>query len=806
MKIALSILKYYISVPSNPEEVAAAFIHLGFEIEGTEKLGYCGEGPLVVGQVIEKVKHPDSDHLSVCKVNVGQQDPLQIVCGASNFTVGDIVPVALEGAKLGDIILKKTRMRGVESCGMMCSASELGLTSGESSGLYILNDLKPTIGTPLEQLFSEKRDVVWDISVTSTRGDCLCYWGLARELSAFFNLPLNTVEINENFDVSNDFATVTSADCDYFSGCLIEGVEVMPSTEAIQSFLQKSGLRAINNVVDVTNCVLLEQGQPLHAFDADQIHGSLKIRKAYQGEELVTLDGQKRVLDEDMLVVADEAHALSIAGVMGGASSEIKSTTRRIFIECAHFSANSIRKTSQKLNLSSDSSYRFERFVDKTNASKALAQALQLLRKTNSGLKVVKYVCLGKDEIVPRVLDVDFNKVKKILGFEISGDIFKQTLEKLNFLFVVYKPDFFKVTVPVYRDDVTQVADLVEEFIRLWGTDKIPTKQPDGVACEVEDAVENKLRDSHAAILSNAGFYECYTDTLQPRTWYEGFLPDEQLRVLTLTKPLSAEHACLRFSLVPGLINCLCENWHHGNAVERLFETGRIFKVNRNGQLCEMLATAFVFCPSTERQWMKTTNFNFYEAQNYVRSLIVASGMQGSVVQTATMTPIPLWQDNYSGKIGLWEQRGFEADLGYLNLNFTQQWFKNEIVFAAECMWLPERIRLKSDKTFSAYSECPSVMKDIALWVPKTVLGEEVRQVIIKSLKKLVKNPVQVQEVRLFDVFYDEQNLLKKSLAFTIVFGSNSGTLTEETVSPIFEALQEMLEKNYDYQVRKQNL
>ena len=264
--------------------------------------------------------------------------PLQIVCGASNFKINDIVPVALEGARLGDIVLKKTRMRGVESCGMMCSASELGLSSGESAGLFILNDMHSIVGTPLEQLFSDKRDIVWELAITSNKGDCLSYLGLARELSAFFNLPLNDIEVHEDFPEKSDYVTLKAEECDCYCGCLIEGVTVKPSSEAVQNFLQKSGLRSINDVVDITNWVLLEQGQPLHAFDADNIEGALEVRYAHPGEKLVTLDGVDRLLNESMLVISDQEKALAIAGIMGGASSEIKSTTQRIFIECAHFS------------------------------------------------------------------------------------------------------------------------------------------------------------------------------------------------------------------------------------------------------------------------------------------------------------------------------------------------------------------------------------------------------------------------------------------------------------------------------------
>ena len=809
MKIAYSILKKYVPFTLTPEEVAEALIHLGFEIEGTETLGYCGEGPLVVGQVLEKEKHPDSDHLSVCKVDVGTDEHLQIVCGASNFKVGDRVPVALEGAKLGDVVLKKTNMRGVDSYGMMCSASELGLDSGKSAGLYILNDLNPQVGTPLDVLFADKKDVIFDVSITSNRGDCLSYLGLARELSAFCCVHVkNTDGASElgKLDINNDFVKIETDDCDFYSGCLAENIAIKPSPEWMQSFLQKSGLHPINNVVDVTNFILLEQGQPLHALDADCIQGKLHVRSANSGECLRTLNDVTVDLKPGMMVICDDKQPLAIAGIMGGTQSGISTQTQRIFLECAHFSVDSIRSTLKQLPFSSDSSYRFERFVDKSNASCALARALALLHETNPTMKVVFYTQQGTKDKETRQIEISFQRIKSVLGFEIEPQLFIQTLEKLQFKVEILENDRWTVTIPSYREDVTQEVDLVEEFIRLWGTDKIPSKTPDGIACSWEDAPVHTLRMRHAQYLSHMGFYECYTDTLQPREWYEGFFSEEQLSVLQIPNPLSAEHACLRPSLVPGLVQCLSENRHRGNFTERLFESGRIFKVNRQGRLCEFFATALVYCPSQNRSWMKMPTFNFYEAQNYVRALLVASGQEASSVQSAKPAEIPLWQTHYNGKIGLWEQRGFETDMGYLDLQFTQRWFKSEIVFAAECFWLPERIKIKEAKIFTPYSECPVITKDLAVWVPSQTLGEEVRQIFVKCLKKLVKNPIQVRSVRVVDVFEDTADTTRKSFCFSLVFGSEHGTLTDEMVNPIFDALQDQLENQHHYQLRKQIL
>ncbi len=600
---------------------------------------------------------------------------------------------------------------------------------------------------------------------------------------------------------SKSFVTVETPLCDYYSGCMVENITVRPSSNEVQAFLKASGIRSINNIVDITNFVLLEQGQPLHAFDAEQIEGALCIRTAREGERLKTLDGAERALPKEAVVVADEKKVLSLAGIMGGEGSGISERTNKIFIECAHFDAGNIRIVSQRTGLSSDSSYRFERFVDKTRAPSALVRAIELLRETCPNLKITFFTESGSREVPLRTVRVHLEKIRCLLGFEVEERIFCNALEALGFHLKTVESGVWNVTVPSFRPDVALEADFAEEFIRYFGTDRIPSNVPGGIACELADASEHTLRLKHAEILSNAGFYECYTDSLSPKSWYDGFLPQEQLSVLSLEKPLSEEHACLRFSLIPGLVNALSENRNRGNRTERLFETGRIFKVNAKGQLCECFATAFVVCPSRERLWEAGEGCDFYRAQALIKSLITAGGQMPTAVLAAEKDIASLWQDGYGGKIGRWEQRGFEADLGYLNLDFTQRWFEEEAVLAAECFWLPERIRIPSPKSFQPYAETPTVTKDLALWVPKETLCETVRQTLVKLLKKLTKHPVELHDVRVFDVFEDLKND-RKSFAFTLTFGASAGTLKDEQVRPIFEGVQEQIEKQGIYRVR----
>ena len=476
----------------------------------------------------------------------------------------------------------------------------------------------------------------------------------------------------------------------------------------------------------------------------------------------------------------------------------------KIFIECAHFDADNIRIVSQKTNLSSDSSYRFERFVDKTRAPSALVHSIELLRETCPNMKITFFTESGSCAVAMRAVRVRLEKIRRLLGFEVEERIFCNALEALGFRLKTVESGVWDVTVPSWRQDVTLEADFAEEFVRWFSADRIPSNVPGGIACELTDASEHVLRLKHAEILSNAGFYECYTDSLSPKAWYDGFLQPEQLSTLTLEKPLSEEHSCLRFSLIPGLVGALSENRNRGNRTERLFETGRIFKVNSKGQLCECFATAFVVCPSRERTWKAGEYFDFYRAQALIKSLITAGGVMPSAVLSAGREVSPLWQDGYGGTIGRWEQRGFEANLGYLNLDFTQRWFEEEAVLAAECFWLPGRVRIPSLKPFQPYAETPTVTKDLALWVPKETLCETVRQTLLKSLKKLTKHPVEVRDVRVFDVFEDLKND-RKSFAFTLTFGASAGTLKDEQVCPIFEGLQEQIEKQGIYRVRNGN-
>ncbi len=804
MKIALSILKQYVDFNVSCEELCKLLAKLGFEIEGVEHTGYCGQGPLCVGQVLKKSAHPNADHLHVCQVDVGQKEALEIVCGATNFKEGDFVPVALPGAQLGDLVLKISRIRGVTSNGMLCSAKELGLSS-DHDGLLILNHLNVKAGESLDKLFSQQKDTILDLSVTPNRGDCLSYIGIAREIAAALDTSVHYPECTLTLPSAKDIhVEIQSNLCNFYAACHLSHVHVGPSPEWLKYFLQTAGIRSINNVVDITNFILLEQGQPLHAFDGKQIHQKrLYVRTSTPGESMETLDGVKRQLPEGALLIADNEGPLAIAGIMGGISSEIEDHTTEVILECAHFDVDCIRRTTQKLNLHSESSYRYERFVDRTRAKAVLQRAVQLLQSLDPQLVVEQSISVGSDTVNARTIDVQFSDVEKLLGFHVDPQLFLNYLGKLNFHIETQSDKHWTITVPVYRPDVEQVADLVEEFLRLLGSENIPSKNPCGTVCSLSHTNTHLLRQKHAQILSSHGFYECYTDTLQARTLYEDLLPESTIKALSPKNPLSEEHNCLRPSLIPGLLNVLSENRNHGNSTERLFESGHIFKVKQDGSLCELFASAFIVCPSHVKTWQAAPQADFYQLQALLQALISASGLSADTVLSATKETTSLWQKDYAGHIGSWEKRGFEANLGCVSLNFTQHWLKEEIVLAAECMWVPDLVRLKKHKLFQAYSECPSIRKDLALWVDKGILAETLHQHIEKVAHKWIKKPVQLQEVRLFDVYDDANNANQKSLAFSLTFGSSEGTLTDVIVNEIFEKIQSDLEQQYHYKVRK---
>ena len=597
MKVTLNWLKQYVDFNWSPEEVTERLTMLGLEVEGVQKLSGAFDG-IVVAQVITRDKHPNADKLSVCRVNDGTGER-QIVCGAQNFKAGDKIPLILPGASLppkpGDkepFTIKVGKIRSVESHGMMCSPDELGIDPEaighrKEDGLLILREDAP-VGQPFaEYLGRSGSDVVYDLEVTPNRPDLNSVIGIAREISAITGNPLRLPELkiqNGGFKVEDLVSVRLDAPdlCPRYTARVIKGVKVGPSPDWLGSVLEKLGLRSINNVVDVTNYVMLETGQPLHAFDYHLVaqgaggKPAIVIRRASAGEKFVTLDGKEHVLSSETLLIADEQKGIALAGVMGGQNSEIKETTADVLLESAYFTPANIRRTSKALGLRTDASYRFERGADIGACEFASRRAARLIVEIAGGTVAEGVVDAYPEVAKAKLISLRHQKVNDLLGLNLAGAEIDALLGKLGFVQVT--PGLFEI--PSYRVDMKREADLIEEVARLVGVDKIPSTSPRGaVGSNSFDAVHDEIAEARR-ILTGLGLNEAQGQTLISDA--SAKLAAAETSIVALSNPLSSDMNVLRPSLLPGLMDSLRHNANHRVQDVSLFEIGRVF-VDNNG-------------------------------------------------------------------------------------------------------------------------------------------------------------------------------------------------------------------------------
>lgn len=582
MHVSLNWLKEYVEVQGSVDALAHEFTMLGLEIEKIEQPGKEIEG-VVIGQILDIAQHPDADKIVVCQTDTGGPAPLQICCGAKNMKVGDKVPTAVVGASLpGGFKIGGRKMRGVESQGMMCSSRELGLGE-DQDGLMILPQDFP-IGADARPLLGLD-DAVYEIEVTPNRADWASMIGVARELAALKGTALRmpAPSVRESDTPASSLATLRVDDaalCPRYLGRVLLNAQVGESPLWLKRRLMAAGQRPINNIVDITNFVLLETGQPLHAFDLDRLAGhGIVVRCAGAGEKITTLDGQERALQPDMLVIADAERAQCVAGVMGGAHSEVTAGTTRIFLESAYFAPGSVRKTSRQLNLISESSQRFQRGADPEMARYAIERAAQLMQEI-AGAEVCTGVLESYPEpFVPREITLRYARVTRLLGTVIDPADARGYLERLGFEILSHDDESVSVRVPLRRHDVSGEADLIEDIARLHGFERLAVSlpriaQPDQILMPQEATVRRLRR-----YLAAAGLTEVYHWTFSnPDDVAKAELGPEYADMLALANPLSETHATMRSSLVPGLLNNIVHNVSHGSRDLAIFEIGPVYR------------------------------------------------------------------------------------------------------------------------------------------------------------------------------------------------------------------------------------
>jgi len=819
VKISRNWLQCYVDLlSSSNDEIARAITFLGFEVENILLSGAPRLDLVFVGEVLTRDKHPNADKLSVCTVDVGPTHGVKtIVCGAQNYKVGDRVPVALPGAILpGNFEIKQSKIRGQASDGMMCSGRELGIRE-DHSGLLLLEG-RPALGLPINEVLPPG-DVVFDIEITPNRPDCLSHLGIARELAAWFKRELHYPEIKFS-GIASSAASVrpdllssvrvdASEDCPLYMAFVVTGVKVAPSPAWLQERLRAVGLRPINNVVDVGNYVLLEYGQPLHAFDAKKLGGSqIVVRRAADGEKIVTLDGKDRILTAQMLVIADGQRPVVVAGIMGGIDSGVGPETTDLVVEAAYFRRQSIRATGKRLALSSDSSYRYERGVDPHTLPEAAYRALDLILETAGGQVVGPVYRIGSDVPWQREIVIKPSFVVERLGFDLPVEEMKAALESLELSIerdeVVAGTNEVQwtVAIPSWRDDLDRPIDLVEEILRLYGTERIPVAVVSSPGLIGDDDPVVRFNRTTIDYLVGHDFHECVNYTL--RSVKEVGAGDAARR-LALSNPFVEDQSHLRSSLLGGLLESLKLNQSRGVVVSRLAEAGRIF-LERDGQLWECAAVAFIMAESVgDRSWLRREAPDFFAAKHHVEILASSGGIDlDRQPLVAVDDSGSAWQRGHAVSAG-GLAHGWTAAFGLLDLAGVKALGVEGKVYAGIFAALPEKIAGgTARRRFKPFGLYPAAFRDLAIVVDAATPSDEVRKALAKAARGAVGAAFSLESVQVFDV-YRGQGLPegKKSLAFSLVFRAEDRTLTDDEVNVAFQKLQHELTTTGGYVVRK---
>lgn len=798
MKVSLQWLRSYLPELTDAQaaELGEVFPRLGLEVEETTTAGMSPNDKVVVGEVLSREPHPNADKLGVCQVNAGQEgDPLQIVCGASNYKVGDRVPVALIGATLpGDFKIKKSKLRGVESQGMMCSAKELGL-GDDHAGLLILEG-HPALGVAVHQLFAEP-DTVFELELTANRGDCLSHLGVAREVAAWFRQSVAepTVALPEPTPgPSLASVQVNTPNCPYYTALSLRGVKVAESPSWLKRALESIGLRPINNVVDVTNYVLWETGQPLHAFDAQKITGGqLIVRETVGAENITTLDEKPRCLPEGTMVITDPSKPLVIAGVMGSVDAEVDCSTTEVLLESAWFQPGKVRETTRALSLFSDSSHRFTRDVDPGGVVRWGQRAAQLILEVAGGELVGPMQVHGAPPRGERSISVTPAYVSRICGFRVDAPDLCDAYERLGFQ--VNGGDVNNPTIPLevrvgsFRAEVDRPIDLVEEFIRLHGSDNLPEHRLRVPSLHRPDAPLTRFNQRAQDYLTKLGAFECCHYTLVPRNDVELVADAAMADALTLANPLTTEMDCLRVSLLPGLLGALQRNQAHGHLQARMAETGRVFTL-RDGLLWERAAVALVLAETHERHWQTPPAPDFFAAKAIAETLLGQLEI-GAVPDWQTGEIGPLWQPDHAA----WSSSdsAWRLVTGLLKVDLVKAYDLPGLVWAIELTFDPAILaKTQPPVRFQPFGNHPATRRDMALLVPWAQSAETVRREIARAAQNAAEGRFNVEDVELFDLYEDERLTAegKKSLAYTLTFRAHDRTLTEKEVNQAFDRIQ----------------
>ncbi len=798
MKISYNWLKQFIKIDWKSEETAALLTDLGLEVEIVEKYQSVKGGleGIVVGHVLTCEQHPNADRLKVTTVDLGDGNPVQIVCGASNVAAGQKVPVAIIGTTLYDkdgnsFQIKKGKIRDMESFGMICAEDELGLGTSHEGIMILDSDLKP--GTPAATVFNIENDEVFEIGLTPNRADAMSHLGTARDLRAglmqsgvsveMITPSVSTFRVDKRtMKIDVDVTDIKLAP--RYCGVTISGISVKPSPDWLQNRLKAIGINPKNNIVDVTNYVLHELGQPLHAFDASKISGKIIIKTLPAGSKFTTLDDVERTLHEEDLMICDEKGPLCIAGVFGGKNSGVSENTTSIFLESAYFNPVSIRKTAKRHTLSTDASFRFERGIDPTITEYALKRAAILIQEVAGGEITMDIIDVYQKKIEDFPVFLNFEKTKKLIGQELPQETIKKILASLDIKITSVSDSGLGLVIPAYRVDVQREIDVIEEILRVYGYNNINfTKKLNATVSNSARTEDYKVQNIIANQLNSFGFNEMMANSLTTSEYAKlSDLLKEEHNV-TMLNPLSSDLATMRQSLLFSGLEAVSYNINRRNADLKLFEFGKSYHNYESGYEEKKHLTLFVTGNRNNESWtndQKQTDFFLFKG--FVNSVFARLGINKTQNQ-------PLSNDVFAEGIAFSVGNDVLVEFGTVKKSILKNFdIKQEVLFA-DFNWNAILKMISNKIKFTDIPKYPEVRRDLSLLLDENITFEAIYKIARQSEKTLLK------EIDLFDV-YQGKNLPngKKSYAVSFTIQDNSKTLTEDQIDKVMSKLQKNLE------------
>lgn len=813
MKLSYNWLKDYLKCDLTPQQIAEAMTSIGIEVDSVEEQETIpgGLAGVVVAEVKECVPHPDSDHLHITKVNAGSGEELTVVCGAPNVAAGQKVFLATIGTVLpGDFKIKKSKIRGVESFGMICAEDELGIGDSHEGIMVLPEDAVP--GTPAKEYLHMETQAVIEYEITANRVDAASHWGVARDLYAYLKLngvPCELVrpsvdDFREGEGEGLSIEVLTPDGAPRYSGITIRGVKVAPSPKWLQDKLIALGLRSIDNIVDISNFVLFELGQPLHTFDADKVTGGkVIVRRAAEGEKLRTLDGVERTLCAKDVVIANADGPMCIAGVFGGEESGVSDSTTSVFVESAYFDPASIRRTSKTQGLQTDASFRYERGADPEVLPYALRRATQLILECAGGYVEGPVHEVYDNPIERKRIELDYARMEKFMGHSIGYDTIENILGWLNYRFVEKREGGAVVEAPSYMVDVYRECDVVEEILRIYGYNNIPLPKHMKMSVNATPRPEPEaVRNNISAFLASNGFVEIMNNSLTKGAYYDKLTTFPADHCVRIVNPLSQDLNVMRQTLILGGLEVAAYNLNRQSSFLKTFEYGSVYSrlPEKDGTTLEGYEEhqcfTLMLVGTPEKSWRKEPEqSNYFVLKTYVEKLLKRYGCD--IYQLwSDAAPSDIFAEGISYSLPGGKQH--LAVMGTINPALAKSFGVRQPVYAAEIDWPALFELVKRDKVgFKELPKFPEVHRDLALLLDESVKYADLRACAFKQAKKLLK------QVGLFDVYRgDKIPAGKKQYALSFVIQDTEKTLTDQDTERIMDKLLKAFEGEFGAQLR----